>query len=82
MHNRVAVVRPLLDKNIVSGAIVLLRRRSFDGGQNLLARWGIEIMAVEAEEEPFADVGHRGMWVLLPQGRLHEGARCRAWHRP
>jgi len=56
---------------------VLFRNRMsghFDGGQNLGACLGIKLVAVEAEEEGFADSFRGSLCVLFTNRGFHEGA--------
>ncbi|MHC9064493.1 hypothetical protein ACYX34_17605 [Nitrospira sp. CMX1] len=46
----------LLIKKMVPGTIIPLRRRSFNRGQNPVARWRIKFVSVEAKEQVLSNV--------------------------
>src|SRR5262245_14811117 len=70
---------------MLSGTIVSSHPRLprlFDCGENLGARRGIKLVAVEAKEQAFADGYLGGLRILLPQGRFHECPRRFAHRAP
>jgi hypothetical protein len=53
--------------------------RLLDGGKNLGASLGVELVPVQPKEQALAERGDRSTRVLFKEGSLHDGA-CSATH--